>query len=249
MKNLITSTGKKIEIKYKPLYLGVQLIDKKQAKENLFDIIEVLQEHNIRYGLFAGTLLGAVRENDFIAHDEDVDLYVLEEDRIKLFDSLPTLLNKGFSVVRYHRTGKTLSIIRNNQYTDFSFFGYYNGYLRNSGEWLALSNLLETTKEYVFLGKSVRIPTDAEGLLECTYGLDWHIPIKWNNYEMPAWKRLYHNIRERIKEMIPSSLYFYLINRKTEKLKGKYIKRITDYCINHHRPIPSFEPNANGKDY
>lgn len=240
MKKIVTSSGVNIPINYKPLYLGVQLIDKKQARLNLADIIESFDIHKIRYGLFAGTLLGAVREHDFIAHDEDVDLFVLEEDRQKVIDLLPELLAKGFEVVRYHRTGKTMSVIRKDQYTDFSFFAPYSKDLRNSGEWLTIDTQLTETITYNFLGINVKIPKDFEGYLECTYGEDWRIPIKWNNYEMPWWQRTYHNTRERIKEGLPSMLYFYIMDKLTEKKKNKFEDKIKAYCKKNGKPIPSF---------
>ena len=37
------------------------------------------QEQGIAYGIEGGTLLGAVREAGIIAHDDDIDVYVLEE--------------------------------------------------------------------------------------------------------------------------------------------------------------------------
>ncbi len=53
---------------------------------------------NTKFGLMFGTLLGAVRENSFIKHDEDVDLFVLEEDKEKLFNCIHDFINIGFQI-------------------------------------------------------------------------------------------------------------------------------------------------------
>lgn len=59
-------------------------------QERLFEILvyfdEFCQQHGIRYNLAGGTCIGAVREHDFIAWDDDLDVAVLREDYDKLFE-------------------------------------------------------------------------------------------------------------------------------------------------------------------
>ena len=54
-------------------------MDKNRAKQALFDIIDILEKYNIRYFLFFGTLLGAIKEKDFIDGDNDIDLGILDK--------------------------------------------------------------------------------------------------------------------------------------------------------------------------
>ena len=52
--------------------------------EMLVDINEVCARNDIKWGLIAGSLLGAVRYNDFIPWDDDVDIYMLRNEYTKL---------------------------------------------------------------------------------------------------------------------------------------------------------------------
>jgi len=45
----------------------------------------VLEKHNVKYFADGGTLLGAYRDRQIIAHDDDMDLGIMKEDEYKLF--------------------------------------------------------------------------------------------------------------------------------------------------------------------
>ena len=89
MDNYIEFDG--IQFEYDPvkLYHGRKFINKKIAQENLGILNDVLSTTNITYGIIFGTLLGAIRDGDFIDHDEDVDFYVLEEFKLDFLRLLP----------------------------------------------------------------------------------------------------------------------------------------------------------------
>ena len=70
----IKTTNGYIRYTTHPIYPGIKRIDKKLATENLLLLKDILERNQIAYVLIAGTLLGVVRENDFIDHDEDIDI-------------------------------------------------------------------------------------------------------------------------------------------------------------------------------
>ena len=74
--------------KYVPIFEGSKRIDKHQAKENLFLFQDIMIKHHLKFLLSFGTLLGAVREHDFIDHDEDIDLIMMKSDMDKFLSLL-----------------------------------------------------------------------------------------------------------------------------------------------------------------
>ncbi len=147
------------------------------AKKNLLDLKDVMDDTGVKFGLIYGTLLGAYRENNFIKHDYDTDLFVLEEAKQDLLDSLPKLINIGFEVCRYD--GLLLTLIRNDEYIDFYFFRKHFYFFRKNSVGLSTkSKYLENTVDFYFLGKSFQIPKNIEPFLIELYGTSWNIPIE-----------------------------------------------------------------------
>ena len=87
MNHIKTSMGI-LYYKFKPIYPGIKQIDKKIANENLQLLKKVFHEQNLFFGLAYGTILGAIRDHDFITHDEDIDLYILKENEELFFSTL-----------------------------------------------------------------------------------------------------------------------------------------------------------------
>lgn len=179
--------GKKFIYQEKELYHGRKIINKKTALENLKIFVDIIQSTKIRYGLIYGTLLGAIRENDFISHDEDIDIFVLEEDKEIFFDLLERYRNMGLDVVRY--VENTMSLMRNDDYIDIYFFRKKTNYLIKNkrilnGIYKIDSDYLEKTQKIDFLGLSVPVPEKSERLLQSIYGKDWKIP-KINSHAQP----------------------------------------------------------------
>jgi len=108
--------------RFKPLVIehGMGQIDKDIAFANLLTAKQILEDNGIRFGLMFGTLLGAVRDGDFIDWDEDIDIYLLEEQRKDFHNVLQLFRNRGLELVR--ADGDLYSVMRDGQYIDFYFF-------------------------------------------------------------------------------------------------------------------------------
>lgn len=230
MPKIKTSTAI-IEYKTVPIYLGVKQINKELAAENLSLLKDLLDKNGISFILYAGTLLGAVRDHDFITHDEDIDLAFCSKDQTKVFDLLPLLILNGFNIARYDRRG-LLSVIRNGEYIDFYFFSPYTDDISICSGAMCMTEFLENKTSFMFKDKEYLVPKNYEGYLLFEYGKNWKTPIKWNNYKMPLWRRRLLELKEYAKDMLPDFLFNILVKGPERKLTNHYLEIVERYRKN-----------------
>lgn len=89
---------KQLRDKYNP---EGSLLRKEQLRmlDILLYIDKICKEHNIRYWLSSGTLLGAVRHGGFIPWDDDLDIEMLREDYEKFIKIFPA--NDNYALQTY----------------------------------------------------------------------------------------------------------------------------------------------------
>jgi len=149
------------------------------CRRNLLDLKTAFGR--TKFWLMFGTLLGAIRDNNFIAHDTDTDVGVFREDLVAICDALANLESLGFTVVRTQ--GDLLaSVMRDGEYIDLHFYKKVNKTAH--GPLLTIPHERLGAAEIDFLGTKFPIPSDPVELLERQYGDDWQIPIKGRN-EVP----------------------------------------------------------------
>ena len=161
----------------------------KEAK--LFETVDVVLDW--------GTLLGIVRENDFIKHDYDVDMWVSVDDIGKVKDLLSTnqkaqerfvvevtCPNKWLGAhdqvtVIDTKTGVHADIDTRVKKSGFLCRGYYPRILHNIQVSIPYSHrkvhvdMVYPLKEQEFRGAKVHLPNNAEEMLELYYD-DWKTP-------------------------------------------------------------------------
>ena len=187
------------EIKFE---LGVKKINREIAKENLLDLRKCLERHNIIFGLMYGTLLGAIREGNFIAHDEDIDLFMFKEDREKFLETLFELREMGIEVGR--DWGYMISIIRNGEYIDIYFYGEINSTTYGCDGYVIKKEFLDNLIDYDFLGTTFKVPKEYTQLLVELYGADWETPkenCSMQNYG--TYLKIRNYVRENFKIIFP----------------------------------------------
>ena len=156
------------------------------SHEDMAEILELtsslLKECGVDFVLAFGTLLGSVREGAFIKGDDDVDIIIMDEE--KLFNSLPYLQEHGLYINRifktelytFHSEGRkghidlyVLRPIERRLYKNWcvSVRGHY-----------APKRLFEgiDSTHYSIGGKCYPCPLQPENLLEWWYGKSWRIP-------------------------------------------------------------------------
>lgn len=177
-------------------YFGLQLsidrkknphLNKKIALENIRLMSKILKKNYCEWWISHGTLLGMIREEDFISHDLDIDFSVSFDCLTKsLFQEITTEFELLYIFgdrldcleLSFRRNGikidlffvyKSGDLYRHSAFADFSDWGYQRyDYTFRKVE----------PREGEFLGLKVNIPRDAEMYLQEFYGKDWRLPKK-----------------------------------------------------------------------
>lgn len=155
-------------------------------KANLFDIKEVLDSLKVEFWLSLGTLLGAVRDKDFVDGDLDIDVGIwpyFTDDRI--WKELVS--QKGFELVErriVNDKAMEYKMRRNGIPADLDFWYVRGDYCYNGKKGISIvlpSRVFEKFALYEFLGKTFLVPHPPENYLESLYW-DWKMPVKSSNF-------------------------------------------------------------------
>lgn len=191
---------------YRKYYKDPQRLRKmrKYGFKNLCYILEIADKEGWNIIPIFGTLLGFVREGDFIKHDNDIDLAVAPGIDPKVLAKI--LVEKyGFEfdqALAYHGEVTEFSVKYNGLGVDFFFMKDFETELRvavyswnkeeaytdarqNNVKWVK-HPLISDYRLVNIRGISVKIPQNAEDLLYYEYGEDWRIPRKPGSAPKPG---------------------------------------------------------------
>ena len=102
-------------------YDNMEAITEEQARNLILKTKEVFGKVGLDFYLNVGTLLGAVREHGLIKGDEDVDVFIDDED--KLFNNLPFFQDNGLYLCRMIRRQIYSFKIGDNSFIDVYILG------------------------------------------------------------------------------------------------------------------------------
>ena len=223
---------------YKPIniYLGIKQINRDVAFDNLKILLNILEKNNVLISPALGTLLGIIRDNNFIEWDEDIDLFVLEEDKDKLLNAFWDLKKEGFDLVRVERAGLLYSVIRNGEYIDFYIMEKLSPELRGSADIFMLERHLTDLIDWDFRGITIKIPKDYEEFLNLRYG-NWRIPVKYANFNMTKGQILRAKTMNIIKSFIPRSLKYKMLKKYHKNNFLKFLDQCESKGIKFKYPI------------
>ena len=210
-----------------------------------------------------GTMLGIIREGKLLAHDLDIDMGVIVKDKVDLERIRLHLEKFGFNIWRQYFFD---DFIVEDSYRFCGIkidLNYYKITDDNSKTWLFYRepdkeyldnerNIVEMTyspitdfKEVEVAGETIRLPANAEQLLEEKYGPTWRTPDKgWIYWLSPAATKIpqigfYIDYRyKRVNEV--NEDWFAKIkskelnrNRKYQLQQIKVLKAISKICKKH----------------
>jgi lipopolysaccharide cholinephosphotransferase len=183
--------------------------DKAALLEDMVAMRDLLAERGIPVFLNFGTLLGALRERDFIAFDDDADMEIYERDEESFLALLPELESRGLTMFG-HNVDQNLYKFRGRGEQLDLFVARERRTLLGRRVWdiegrsSVPARHLDSLEEVDFLGCIFKIPADPYALIRNLYGRNWRIPIE----HFPA--RL--NWSERVGKLFrePGKLAFYI---------------------------------------
>ncbi|MDE6648817.1 MAG: LicD family protein [Muribaculaceae bacterium] len=217
-----TSTGS-FRYKRKFLYLGIKKIDKEISLANLRDFLSVMNDGGVKTGPAFGSLLGIIRDNDFISWDEDIDLYLLKEQEDAFDALLPILKDKGFELIRYERRG-LYSFMRNGEYMDVYVLEDVGGGIRHTGATFLFDEDFTDTVNHVFKGININIPQNTDRHLTLLYG-DWKTPVQYADFELGTLAKLILRLKVSIKNAMPDFIYYPMLRHHHRKDLEKFLKK------------------------
>lgn len=151
------------------------------ARQALSDMKRAFDAKGIEFFLCFGTLLGSVRQGDFLSGDKDIDVGVFSDvHQGEVMDALcrtdaftpesrVCAERAVFSVG--HPTGVTIDV-----FTHYRRGGGIETAVVNPGEWLWWRFSDFTLREASFIDETFRVPSDCERYLSEMYGPNWRVP-------------------------------------------------------------------------
>lgn len=146
----------------------------------LYEVDDALKSHGIAYWLGEGTCLGAVREQQIIMGDTDVDIGVDVQYKPLFYNKvLPYLVQRGFQLGRgsIGDSRGITTIFKNDEYVDIDFTGNdHRCYAleMGGGSCQEIMNVLRPFQTANIGARSFTVPSVK--YLELLYGNDWQVP-------------------------------------------------------------------------
>ncbi|PKB73468.1 MAG: hypothetical protein BZY75_01775 [SAR202 cluster bacterium Io17-Chloro-G7] len=164
-------------------YKTLHPLDIVLAKQMLIEAKDVMDSVGVQFFLRQGTCLGAIRDQDFIPWDDDLDLGCViglngvTEDMIEpVFDAFR---DRGYYVnVESNDRWIAAGMIKSSLRVDLTFFRIIDDSIFHFPMIWMPTHLFSNLKEIQFMGGNYLVPNPPEEYLRTKYGPDWITPKK-----------------------------------------------------------------------
>ena len=186
-------------------------------KKEFLKICDILNELKINYFLQTGILLGAIRDNDFIKWDWDIEISVFSNELLPNIDLIVNKLkNDGFKIKQINKKKKDSKIDFVGEYpedvTGYTIWSWNYSQIKDvywRREFSVPSKFLNSFSKINFLGRQFNCPNNPEKYLEFAYG-NWKVPLRSSDkdlYNSKSYKDKKKFILADIKQKILKKIY------------------------------------------
>ena len=183
----IIINGKPFEYEEEHLtYETIRPISLEDGKVLISRTKELFDSIGLNFYLAFGTLLGAVRDKAIIKGDEDIDVFIENENL--LLTNLPFLSQNGLKVIRIHKGILYSFRLNEKSYIDvyilssLPIYNLWSIYCLKLSSFITPKKYFRRFQEIDFLDNKFMCPKDPEKLLEFWYGKNWRIPQRGHEF-------------------------------------------------------------------
>ena len=160
----------------------------KVRKKEFLLICSILDELDVNYFLQAGILLGAIRDNDLIKWDWDIEISVYGNEFNKKFDLVIKHLKKNnFKILNINKKKNDTKIDfvgeLDQSVTGYTIWSWYHSKIRKvywRRDLRVPEKYLKNLSTVQFMGREFKCPSNPREYLKHVYG-DWQIPLRTSN--------------------------------------------------------------------
>lgn len=198
------------------LYFGNHKINPDRMLDNIHVLALYLDKIGINWGPAFGTLIGIVRNDDFLPWNPVFDIYILKEDEERFKDVLWLLEEVEFKLVRHERRG-LYYLRRNNEYIKVFVLHKISSDVRHTGGGDFIhETYLQNLVKWNFGGIELNVPEKVDEYLELRYG-NWYQPKQTVNYNVGKIKQYYHWAKTWLQDYLPNDIYYYWLLKHRQK--------------------------------
>ena len=160
-------------------------------KHEFLKICDILDRLNINYFLQTGILLGAVRNQDLIKWDWDIEISVFSKEFLNQIDPLAdSLRDEGFKILNINKKENDSKIDFIGKYPDevtgYTVFSWNYSKIKDvywRREFSVPSKFLNSFSTVNFFGRKFNCPNNPKEYLTFAYG-DWQKPLRTSDKDL-----------------------------------------------------------------
>ena len=186
-------------------------------KKEFLKICDILDELKVNYFLQSGILLGAIRDNDLIKWDWDIEISVFSDEFLSKIDLIVDKLKKNqFKIKKVNKKKDDSKIDFIGEYpenvTGYTIWSWNYSSIRDvywRREFSLPSKFLTSFSKIDFLGRQFNCPNNPKEYLEFAYG-NWRVPLRSSDkdlYNSKSYKNRKKFIIASLKQKILKKIY------------------------------------------